>query len=84
MQCRITPSRPWHASHELNAIILIAMLWYPAAAGVDQGGEDDPDFYLPGLAQNARVGDHFAVEECAGRVDRHQQVEDARIGKGNV
>jgi Gram-negative porin len=32
MQSRITPSRPWRTSYELNAIILVALLWYPAAA----------------------------------------------------
>jgi hypothetical protein len=33
MQSQITPSRPWRTSYELNAIILVALLWYPAAAG---------------------------------------------------
>jgi hypothetical protein len=33
MQSRITPSRPWRAPYELNAIILAALLWNTAAAG---------------------------------------------------
>jgi hypothetical protein len=39
MPSRITRSRLWRAPYELNAVILIALLWHPAAAGATS---DDP------------------------------------------
>src|SRR6202167_5315169 len=38
MQSRFTPSRLWRTPYQLNAILLVALLWYPA--GVRAGAED--------------------------------------------
>jgi hypothetical protein len=37
MQSRITPSRPWRPRCELNAVILAALLWYPAGSHATAG-----------------------------------------------
>ncbi len=60
--------------------------WQVAAAGrgLDQGGQDDPDFHLVGLGQDPRAGDHGTVEKGAGCVDLNQQVKDAGVGEWNL
>jgi hypothetical protein len=49
MHSRITPSRQWRSPHSANALILMALLWYPAAVGATAEDPGTPMFSFNGF-----------------------------------